>query len=158
MDDVEENDIGEDYDADSDSDNLFGADNLYPDYSDENYEHQVNVLERQLPESGEAKIKKSQTWCKIQKVSRAHFENGYEFFPKSYTEYDCVPHIKHDSTLDNAIYSHDVCLVKEVRCKPLQKTLVYFKHPIGLPCALEKEKKTVNVGCSCINHAKYHFH
>ncbi|KAJ8958883.1 hypothetical protein NQ318_019651 [Aromia moschata] len=142
-DDISYNDyLTDDYDGEKYDSN--DVSNLPSDIGEDNYEHENEILERQLPDSGEAKIKKSQTWCRVRKIPRQLVENGYEFFPKSYTEYECVPHIKHDASSENSIYSHDVCLVKDVRCRPLQKTFVYFKRPIFAPCLLTKEEKTMN--------------
>nr|CAI5857159.1 unnamed protein product [Callosobruchus analis] len=36
--------------------------------------------------------KKSQTLCRVRKIRKSHYEDGFEFHPKQYNEYECVPY------------------------------------------------------------------
>ncbi|KAJ8916295.1 hypothetical protein NQ315_016436 [Exocentrus adspersus] len=113
------------------------------------------IFGRRLPEEGAFKTnhdKKSQTWCKVRQEIKHLREPGFEFFPKSYSEYDCVS--AHDGPGGGGKFSSDVCPVKDIKCTPIQKTFKFFKMPTdaGSFCALDIVEKKVNVGCRCIHH------
>ncbi|XP_018574710.1 uncharacterized protein LOC108913624 isoform X2 [Anoplophora glabripennis] len=128
------------------------GDSLDVDYRENNWDHSNEIFGRQLPESGELKLnqdKKSQIWCKVKKVIKHHHEPGYEFFPKSYSEYDCLPHTHADGFSENSIFSSDICQMHHGRCVSIQKQYFFLKRKFSEKC-WRLTRETIKVGCKCI--------
>ncbi|CAH2012820.1 unnamed protein product [Acanthoscelides obtectus] len=98
--------------------------------------------------------KKSQTLCRVKKIQRAHYEDGYEFHPKQYNEYECVPY-EGDLT-ESSVHNLDICLVNDSTCKTLEKKMIFGKELSNSQCLITHEK-VIKVGCRCIHHVKFHF-
>ncbi|KAG5883371.1 hypothetical protein JTB14_009069 [Gonioctena quinquepunctata] len=95
----------------------------------------------------ESRIKKSQTTCRVKKIQRTHSEDGAEFFPKQYNEYECVPF--DGDILDGNAHNIGTCKVRRGLCAGIQKYQYYMKKSRGDLC-WSLEKRIVNAGCDCI--------
>ncbi|CAH2012821.1 unnamed protein product [Acanthoscelides obtectus] len=91
--------------------------------------------------------KKSQTLCRVKKIQRAHYEDGYEFHPKQYNEYECVPY-EGDLT-ESSVHNLDFCPVHQDQCVDVEKYLYFAKKKTDERC-WSLQRKVVKAGCKCI--------
>ncbi|XP_056648067.1 uncharacterized protein LOC130452690 [Diorhabda sublineata] len=130
--------------------------------SDGNYDELIteddykrnNVIDTEEKEPTDLRSKKSPVLCTVRKVLRTHPQDGYEYHPRHYHEYECVPA---QQELENGITDQDICTL--IECKTLERTLVFARQLIApsTNCSLEPHEKPVKVGCNCIHHIKHHF-
>ncbi|VEN63163.1 unnamed protein product [Callosobruchus maculatus] len=91
--------------------------------------------------------KKSQTLCRVRKIQKSHYEDGYEFHPKQYNEYECVPY-EGDLT-ESSVHNLDICPVHQDHCVDVQKYLYYAKKKTDEMC-WSLQRRVVKAGCKCI--------
>ncbi|XP_050513806.1 uncharacterized protein LOC114341672 isoform X2 [Diabrotica virgifera virgifera] len=109
-------------------------------YENEYYELNVN-------EVLDTREKKSPAVCTVKKVLRTHPQDGYEYHPKHYHEYECVPVPK--GIIDVDFSDQDKCSVAP-SCLPVHKYVLILKKKVGTKC-WKMERIKVNAGCKCIS-------
>ncbi|KAJ8926744.1 hypothetical protein NQ314_020861 [Rhamnusium bicolor] len=121
------------------------------DYAENDYIHETEIQGRQLPESGEAKskVRKAKLGAKLKRSPDIIMRMDLNFFQKVTVNMIASPHIKHDGSSDNSIYSHDVCPVRQGHCVAMQKQYYFMKRKHPGKC-WKLDVRAVKVGCKCI--------
>ncbi|CAH1100989.1 unnamed protein product [Psylliodes chrysocephalus] len=102
--------------------------------------------------------KKSAPRCAVKMVAKYHPNDGFDYYPKKYHEYECVPVTNDLSVIDTDFPYQDVCFVTDKECESIEKKVIFArKHNSSRVCGMEPHHRPLKVGCRCIHHYKYHF-
>ncbi|XP_072396588.1 uncharacterized protein [Diabrotica undecimpunctata] len=141
-----------------DVNNNYGLNEDYYETLNENVNYENENYELNGNEVLDTREKKSPAVCTVKKVLRTHPQDGYEYHPKHYHEYECVPVPK--GIIDVDFSDQDICVVQHTECITVEKNLLFARQLMAIPsptCGMEPHERPVKVGCNCMHHVKHRF-